>query len=131
VRFHGRVPRDQVDSFYRAADIFVFPSYREPGGSVVFEAMGHGLPLVVSDRGGPGHMVDESCGIRLHPVEPGQYAADLAAAISQLVQDRSLRLELGAGARRRAGQIALWDSKVSRLEEIHSEMLEASGGVKA
>ena len=127
VRFHGRLPRDQVDSFYQAADIFVFPSYREPGGSVVFEAMGQGLPLIVSDRGGPGHMVDESCGIRLHPVEPGQYAADLAAAISRLVQDRSLRLALGAGARRRAGQIALWDSKVSRLEEIHSEMLAASG----
>lgn len=126
VRFHGRVPRDQVDSFYRAADIFVFPSYREPGGSVVFEAMGQGLPLIVSDRGGPGYMVDESCGIRLHPIEPAQYASDLAAAISRLAQDRPLRQALGAGARRRAGQIALWDSKVSRLEEIHSEMLRPS-----
>ncbi len=113
VRFHGRVPRDQVESFYQAADIFVFPSYREPGGSVVFEAMGHGLPLIVSDRGGPGYMVDESCGIRLHPVEPAQYASDLAAAISRLAQDRPLRQALGAGARNRAAQIALWDSKVS------------------
>lgn len=126
VRFHGRVPRDQVESFYQAADIFVFPSYREPGGSVVFEAMGHGLPLIVSDRGGPGYMVDESCGIRLHPVEPAQYASDLAAAISRLAQDRPLRQALGAGARNRAAQIALWDSKVSRLEEIHSEMLRPS-----
>lgn len=127
VRFHGRLPRDQVDSFYQAADIFVFPSYREPGGSVVFEAMGYGLPLIVSDRGGPGYMVDESSGIRLHPVEPGQYARDLAGAISRLVQDRWVRHALGAGARHRAGQIALWDSKVSRLEEIHAEMLAVSG----
>jgi glycosyltransferase involved in cell wall biosynthesis len=126
VRFHGRVPREDVDGFYRAADIFVFPSYREPGGSVVFEAMSQGLPLIVSDRGGPGHMVDESCGIRLHPIAPGQYAGDLAAAITRLVRDPDLRRTLGAGARERAAKIALWDSKVARLEEIHHEML-ASG----
>jgi glycosyltransferase involved in cell wall biosynthesis len=126
VRFHGRVPRDQVDDFYQAADIFVFPSYREPGGSVVFEAMSHGLPLIVSDRGGPGHMADESCGIRLHPVTTGQYATDLAAAITRLVRDPALRRTLGAGARDRAQRIALWDSKVTRLEEIHAQMLANS-----
>jgi glycosyltransferase involved in cell wall biosynthesis len=123
VRFHGRVPREDVDDFYRTADIFVFPSYREPGGSVVFEAMGQGLPLIVSDRGGPGHMVDESCGIRLHPIAPDQYARDLAAAITRLLQNAGLRRTLGAGARERAAKIALWDSKVARLEEIHHEML--------
>jgi len=123
VRFHGRVPREDVDGFYRAADIFVFPSYREPGGSVVFEAMSQSLPLIVSDRGGPGHMVDEFCGIRLHPIAPGQYASDLAAAITRLVRDAPLRRTLGAGSRERAEKIALWDSKVARLEEIHQEML--------
>jgi glycosyltransferase involved in cell wall biosynthesis len=126
VRFHGRVSRKQVDDFYRAADAFVFPSYREPGGSVVLEAMSQGLPLIVSDRGGPGYMVDESCGFRLHPVAPDQYAADLAAAISQLAQDPALRHTLGAGARDRAAQIALWDSKVTRLAEIHASLLANS-----
>jgi glycosyltransferase involved in cell wall biosynthesis len=126
VRFHGRVPRKQVDDFYRTADAFVFPSYREPGGSVVLEAMSQGLPLIVSDRGGPGYMVDESCGFRLHPVAPDQYAADLAAAISRLARDPALRHTLGAGARDRAAQIALWDSKVTGLEEIHAQMLANS-----
>ena len=71
VRFHGRQPRDRVEQFYRAADIFVFPSYREPGGNVVFEAMGYGVPLVVSDRGGPASFVDDTCAIRVHPDESG------------------------------------------------------------
>ena len=70
VTFHGRLDRAEVDDYYRAADIFVFPSYREPGGNVVFEAMSHGLPLVVSDRGGPGSAVDDSSGIRVTPVTP-------------------------------------------------------------
>ena len=80
VSFHGWLPRPRVEEFYRSADVFVFPSYREPGGNVIFEAMGHGLPLVVSDRGGPGAAVDETCGIRVHPASPDQYAQDLASA---------------------------------------------------
>jgi glycosyltransferase involved in cell wall biosynthesis len=122
VRFHGRLPREQVAGFYRAADVFVFPSYREPGGNVVFEAMAHGLPLLVSDIGGPGNVVDESCGIRLHPVAPAEYARDLAAAITRLADPR-LRGLLGDGARARAAEVALWDSKVQHAEAIYAEVL--------
>ena len=63
VSFHGRQDRPSVHGFYRAADVFVFPSYREPGGNVVFEAMGHELPLIVCDVGGPAAAVDENCAI--------------------------------------------------------------------
>jgi glycosyltransferase involved in cell wall biosynthesis len=124
VAFHGRKARDQVEEFYRAADVFVFPSYREPGGNVVFEAMGCGLPLVVSDRGGPGSAVDESCGIRLHPVTPEQYARDIAGAIRRLVEDRDLRLSLGEGARRRVARIALWDRKIDEIELLYEKVLK-------
>jgi glycosyltransferase involved in cell wall biosynthesis len=123
VIFHGRRPRDQVEDFYRAADIFVFPSYCEPGGNVVFEAMGCGLPLVVSDIGGPGSSVDETCGIRIHPVTPDQYARDIAAAIRRLVEGRELRLSLGDGARQRAADIALWDRKVDHLDSLYVKVL--------
>lgn len=125
VRFHGWLPREQIDRFYVAADIFVFPSYREPGGSVVFEAMGYGLPLIVSDVGGPGAAVDGSSGICIHPTSPEQYARDIAGAVKRLVCDRGLRLSLGAGARRRVSQVGLWDSKVARFEEICRDVLLA------
>ena len=126
VRFHGWVPREHVSAFYKSADIFVFPSYREPGGNVVFEAMGYGLPLIVSDIGGPGAAVDEKSGIRLHPESPGQYARGIADAIRRLVSDRALRQSLGEGARRRVSEIGLWDSKIGRLEEICEEILSSS-----
>jgi glycosyltransferase involved in cell wall biosynthesis len=123
IRFHGWLPRPRVEEFYRSADAFVFPSYREPGGNVTFEAMSHGLPVLVSDLGGPGSVVDDTCGIRVHPVSPEQYAADLAAALTRLVEDPELRLALGAGGRRRAGEIGLWDNKASRLEAIYADVL--------
>jgi glycosyltransferase involved in cell wall biosynthesis len=122
VCFHGWLKQEEVRDFYESADVFVFPSYREPGGSVVFEAMSYGLPLIVSDIGGPGAVVDETSGIRLHPESPDQYARSIAAAITQLVMDRNLRLKLGDGARRRVGEVGLWDSRVDRLEEIFDDV---------
>jgi glycosyltransferase involved in cell wall biosynthesis len=128
VRFHGWLPRQAVAECYQQADVFVFPSYREPGGNVTFEAMGHGLPMVVSDLGGPGNVVDDTCGIRVPPVSPQQYARDLAAAITRLVRTPALRQELGAGARRRASEIGLWESRAEKVEEIYSAVLAARDG---
>jgi glycosyltransferase involved in cell wall biosynthesis len=127
VRFHGWLPRELVAEYYRQADVFVFPSYREPGGNVTFEAMGHGLPVVVSDLGGPGSVVDDTSGIRVHPVSPQQYARDLAAAITRLVLAPDLRRELGAGARRRAGEIGLWESRATAVAEIYATVLGGHG----
>jgi glycosyltransferase involved in cell wall biosynthesis len=126
IRFHGWLPRDEVSRFYESADVFVFPSYREPGGNVMFEAMGHGLPLIVADVGGPGAAVDEKSGIRLDPKSPDQYAHSIASAMRRLATDRSLRLSLGAGARHRVCEVGLWDGKVRKLEGLFREILGAS-----
>jgi glycosyltransferase involved in cell wall biosynthesis len=123
VRFHGWQPRERVAEFYRQADVFVFPSYREPGGNVIFESMGYGVPLVVSDLGGPGAFVDDTCAIRVHPENPEQYADALAVAISRLVDDPPLRESLGEAGRRRAAGIGVWDRKVEQLEALYDELL--------
>ena len=85
--------------------------------------MSNGLPVVVSDLGGPGNVVDETCGIRVHPVSPEQYARDLAAALTGLVRNPERRRALGEGGRRRATEIGLWDSKAQQLEEIFAKIL--------
>jgi glycosyltransferase involved in cell wall biosynthesis len=92
--------------------------------------MGWCLPLVVSDRGGPGAAVDDTSGIRIHPVDPEQYAREIANAVRLLVTDRALRLALGSGARRRVTQTALWDQKVDAIGELYRKIL-ASGGASA
>lgn len=46
VRFVGPVPHEDVGHWYRAADLFVFPSVSETQGLVVLEAMAHGLPVL-------------------------------------------------------------------------------------
>lgn len=119
VNFHGRVQRSDVDEFYREFDILVFPSYREPNGLSVIEAMGFGLPAIVCDRGGPAFTVDETSGIRVPADNPKQYAKDLAVAIRGLVQDRDRRQSLGEGARRRAEATGLWRVKLDEMDNLY------------
>ena len=125
VRFLGRLPREEIDTYYREADVFVFPSYREPGGNVAFEAMSFGLPLIVCDRGGPGNVVDDSCGIKLPAVSPDQLARDVAGAVRELAADPGRRLALGAGARARVARIALWDAKIDDVDALYEQVLSA------
>jgi glycosyltransferase involved in cell wall biosynthesis len=123
VMFHGRVPRSEVDRFYAKADVFLFPSFREPSGNVVVEAMSYGLPVITADRGGPRFVVDESCGFRVPVLNPSQFAEGLAAGIRRLLQDSSLVERMGAAAREKIKHEYLWDAKVDRLEEIYFSVL--------
>lgn len=123
VVLHGWRSKDEVASFYRGADVFVFPSYREPGGSVVLEAMGHSLPLIVVDRGGPGSTTSSACAIRLDATTPAALVDDIAAAIRLLVNDESRRLAMGAAARAHAEQTGLWRAKLDRIDAIYDDIL--------
>ena len=45
----GYVPYRQLHSIYRAADVYVFPSFTESFGHSLVEAMATGLPIVAAD----------------------------------------------------------------------------------
>lgn len=119
---HGSVPRATVDEFYRAADAFVFPSYREPGGNVCLEAMSWGLPVIVCRRGGPAANVDGSCAILLDALAPDQLARDTADAVRTLVEDPALRRRMGAAGRDLVATTHLWPHRVARMETFYEEL---------
>lgn len=127
IRFHGSVPRAMVDTYYAAADIFVFPSYREPGGNVSLEAMSFGLPVIVCRRGGPGANVDDSCSIRLDAVSPDQLARDCAAAARRLIENSDLRLRMGEAGRAHVLRTHLWSSRISSMMRLYEECLADHG----
>ena len=56
------LPHDQLHEHYYQHDALLFPSLRDSGGMVVLEALAHGLPVVCTDRGGPGLIVNRRCG---------------------------------------------------------------------
>ena len=122
VEFLGQVTRSRVEELYRDSDAFIFPSFREPSGSVIFEALRNGLPVITTDVGGPGFVIDDSCGFKVPAQTPEQLASDLAAPIRRLAADPALRLQLAAGARERVARIGLWPNKVAWLTELYAEI---------
>ena len=58
--FTGVLHNQELGQAYASADLFVFPSTTDTYGNVVVEAMASGLPVVVSDQGGPGELLRDS-----------------------------------------------------------------------
>jgi glycosyltransferase involved in cell wall biosynthesis len=97
VRFHGRIDsRQTLQTFYEAADLFVWPAVNEAYGMVLLEAQAHGCPVVAGAYGGVASVVRHGeTGILTHPGD----AADFAGAVAALIEDRRRRAALGAAAR--------------------------------
>jgi glycosyltransferase involved in cell wall biosynthesis len=122
ITFRGRLPPEAVDAHYQNADAFLFPSFREPTGIVIFEAMRHGLAVITTDRGGPGHLVDDKSGIRVPVTTPHQFADDLAGAIRLLATDKARLSALRNGARERVQEIGAWPNKINAMLTFYREL---------
>lgn len=98
VVFTGYLTGIELATAYASADIFVFPSTTDTFGNVVIEAQACGLPVIVSDLGGPKELVEDGVdGI----VTRAHDADDLVRAIRSLVENEALRAEMGKKARQR------------------------------
>jgi glycosyltransferase involved in cell wall biosynthesis len=53
VIFTGYLTGDPLPHAYAACDLFVFPSTNDTSGNVILEAQASGVPVIVTDRGGP------------------------------------------------------------------------------
>jgi glycosyltransferase involved in cell wall biosynthesis len=100
VRFLGFVSRDELVSWYAAADVFALPSRSDQWGMALSEAAAAGLPLLASEAvGGAWELIEDGVnGLRL-PV--GDEAA-LVEALERFRADVDLRATAGA----RSAQIA-------------------------
>src|SRR5207302_3254855 len=94
--FTGYLRGKELATAYASADIFVFPSTTDTFGNVILEAQACGVPVIVSDSGGPKELVEDGMNgliTRSRDVE------DFARAIRALVTDPALRERMGRFAR--------------------------------
>ena len=126
VLFHGWLPRTELDGWYQNANVFLFPSFREPSGNVIFESLKHGLPVITSTLGGPGYVVDDSCGIRVPPSTPEAYAKRLSEAISELASNPTRLTEMSQAAISRLEKVALWKLKIGRMLGLYEEIVSST-----
>lgn len=122
VDFLGKQPRAAIETLYQSHDVLLFPSFRESMGAVLYEAMRWGMPVITVDHGGPGYVVDDTCGIRVPLTTPDQLPRDLAVQIRRLAFDADLRARLGAGARAKVEAEALWPAKARRMLALYDSI---------
>ena len=79
--------RQNIADFYSAADIFVFPSFREGLSVSLMEAMASGLPVICSKIRGNTDLIDDQGGIFF---EPGEVAS-IGNAIQKMIKADSAR----------------------------------------
>lgn len=121
----GERPLEELAAFYRACDIFVLPSTHnsEAFGMVQIEAMACGKPVVSTNllSGVPWVNQDGETGL----VVPPNDVDALVRAIQTLLMDRSLRLRLGEGGRRRVAREFTRERMGERLLALYRSVLEA------
>jgi glycosyltransferase involved in cell wall biosynthesis len=95
--FTGYLTGKELATAYASADIFVFPSTTDTFGNVILEAQACGVPVIVSDSGGPKELVDD----RMNGlITRSRDVDDFMRAIRSLATDTALRERMGAAARK-------------------------------
>ena len=94
--FTGYLTGERLSQIYASAHLFVFPSTTDTFGNVVLEAQASGLPVIVSDRGGPcENMIPGKTGL----VVPADDADALLAALGTMVDNPLETRQMAAAAR--------------------------------
>lgn len=118
VKFVGYVPRQDVDRYYAAADLFVFSSITETQGLVVLEAMNYGLPGVVVAGGGASEpIVDGENGLIVRN-DPGVFAEN----VLEVLNDEERYSKLSDGALRLAREHGM-ERMTDRVLAVYREVL--------
>lgn len=125
--FTGAQPHEQVAEMMASADLFVFPSRTDTLGNVVLEAQAAGLPVLVSDAGGPRE--------NIKPNETGFVCVEegplgMAILAARLLADRPRRLQMARAARTYAlGR--RWDIALAPLFDAYRETILARAAGRA
>jgi glycosyltransferase involved in cell wall biosynthesis len=120
VIFHGWAEGSLLPSYYKSADICVFPSRHEGFGIVILEAMASSIPVIASDI--PSFREIVSHGLDGVLFEP-ENADALSKEVIALYQDPYLRKELSRNAFEKVTRYS-WEKIADRYIALYKSLSE-------
>jgi glycosyltransferase involved in cell wall biosynthesis len=112
--------RDDVPELVRALDILLLPSWEEPFGRALIEAMALGVPIVSTNVGGPVEIVEQGReGFLVAPREPAAWAE----AIRRIADKPEQAAEMGRAGRLKAQTQFSLDRHVAAMLAVYSRAL--------
>lgn len=122
VVFLGKRGQDTLPYYYSAAEVVVMPSLYESFGMVALEAMACGTPVIASEVGGLGYLVQNGeTGYTIPDSDPEA----LCDRLSSLLGNAHLRETMGL----RAAEYALdyaWEKIAAQIVDVYKELIEQS-----
>ncbi len=118
VTFTGLLPHNETLKQLQNADVLVFPTLREIGGGVVFEALMSGAVPVVADFGGPGDIVNPDVGYKIPMSNEDDMILKLESALRNLAEDRNHLNDLRQRGMAYARENLTWDGKARVTTDI-------------
>jgi starch synthase len=130
------LPRPDIVALLTAATVFACPSIYEPLGIVNLEAMACETAVVATATGGIPEVVVEGETGALVPIEqatdgtgtpldPEQYVADFAEALTRVVSDPGRATEMGRAGRARAEQAFSWTAIARETLDVYAAALSS------
>jgi glycosyltransferase involved in cell wall biosynthesis len=126
IHLRGRAPRERVSEIMRAHAVYCMPSYGEPFGMTLLEAMASGVPVISTDAGGPPSIVQPAGG----RIVPMRDVPQLSAALIEILSRPELQDSMGAYNRRRIEQEYDWSRSLDRMEQVYAWCRARVGGIR-
>jgi glycosyltransferase involved in cell wall biosynthesis len=118
VSFCGWLSHAEVLKHLRSADVFVFPSLRDNGAGVVFEALGTGAVPVVADFGGPGDIVHPEVGYKVSLTNESDIVVQMEKILTELARDRDRLEQLRRQGMAYVRESLTWDAKAQAVTRV-------------
>jgi len=107
--------RDDVCSILAISNIYIQPSLKEGLGKAILEAMSLGIPLIVTDSGGPNEYIKHmDSGILIPP----KNSKEIAKQIEKLYKNEELRISIGKSAKLVIIEKLSIKDSISKLDRI-------------
>ncbi|MEM0100100.1 MAG: glycosyltransferase family 4 protein [Zestosphaera sp.] len=120
IHFIGWIPRDKLQYYFMAADIYVFTSSYESAPLAILEACAYGLPIITTNTG------DYALMMRDHEdalIVPRNNVISIKNALIELITDEGLRKKLSINARKFAERFS-WERVAEKHIVLYEDIIE-------
>ncbi len=111
--------RTDIDKMFAVMDLMVFPSHEESFGNTLIEAMGMGVPIIASNKGGvPDIIVDGECGVLIEP----KNSVLLAEKINYMIDNENILNKFSANGLKRVREKFDMNKILDQIEEEYKSI---------
>lgn len=115
IKFEGWKPNNQLNEYYKSADVFVLPSWSEGMPNALIEALSCGLASITTNVGMiPNYLKDNHSALLINP----KSTEELTIAIEKLILDENLKLKLSINGYKVAKKYFSSEKGLKSLSEL-------------